>query len=456
MRRSGAFKWSATFLSAVFLTLFLSLTAFAQPGWNQSGNLIWYEQQTSTGETVRPRGLTKIGNYYYYFSAEGYLKTGWVVESGKYRFFRMIGKPGTRGRMYRNVYRKAGRRGPYRFLSNGDAAVGLQKINGTWYFLSTSRVAGERGLIVTSSFAETADGRTIYLTKAGKIARSRWVRHAGNYYYLEATGNLARNKVTPDGWKVDENGVRISGNDGGTSNGGENGKDNPGTKATTGKASILILCGHGQGDSGALGMWKGAYIQEQAYTRDFGTRIYNQLLASGKVNVDIFNKDLDMYQQNRNILNSVIINGKTLQSRITGGGTYKKRTLATLRKYSYIPDPMKYDYVLEVHFDASGTKDYYGDGRMKGVFVYVNSLKKNTDIDLKITYAINSLGMPIIGPPVWKSSGLLNARVYTELGVSYGLLETCFIDDRDDMKFYHKHRTAMAKAVSDAIISYFS
>jgi hypothetical protein len=46
--------------------------------------------------------------------------------------------------------------------------------------------------------------------------------------------------------------------------------------------------------------------------------------------------------------------------------------------------------------------------------------------------------------------------VFTEIGVNYSLLETCFIDDRDDMKFYLKKRDKMAAAVAKAIVDFLS
>lgn len=476
MKKSGSGKWTAAALLLICLTLFLVLPAQAGQ-WHRSGKKIWYVTENESGEKVRATGLTKIGKYTYFFSRKGYLKTGWIRRDGKIRFFRKTGRPGVIGRMFVSSLRKADKKGPYLFGTDGVVSTGLHKVNGKWYYFSDSQTVGERGRLVTRSFADLPDGRRIFLMKSGLIARNRWVLYKGKRYYLEANGNLAKNKVTPDGWQVDGEGVRIgkaavtdpsSGkSDAGSGQSAQNAqttqteasaqgkkkdKYTPGTRETTGKASILILCGHGQGDGGAGGIG----YSEAEYTRDFGTRIYYQLKKSGKVNVDIFDKSLDMFQQNRDILNSYYVNGNTLQRRITGSGKYKKKTYNTLRKYSRIPDAMKYDYVLEIHFNAAGVKDYYGNGRMIGVSSYVNSYKNNTSLERKIVYALHDLGLPIwAGTPVFASSTLLNCRVYNEMGVSYSLLETCFIDDRDDMNFYRKHKNKMAKAVANTIIDHF-
>ena len=42
-----------------------------------------------------------------------------------------------------------------------------------------------------------------------------------------------------------------------------------------------------------------------------------------------------------------------------------------------------------------------------------------------------------------------------DLPVEGGLLETAFIDDKDDMEYYNKNKEAMAKAVANALVSYF-
>jgi N-acetylmuramoyl-L-alanine amidase len=125
------------------------------------------------------------------------------------------------------------------------------------------------------------------------------------------------------------------------------------------------------------------------------------------------------------------------------------------------PNFKNYDYVLEIHFNATAEsgKDTKGDGSYKGIGMYVNSSKKNTTIDKKFVSAVSTAtGFPIWGrgTGIFTSSGLLNARTCQSKGVSYGLLETAFIDDKDDITFYNKNKEKMAQAVADALISYFS
>ena len=113
--------------------------------------------------------------------------------------------------------------------------------------------------------------------------------------------------------------------------------------------------------------------------------------------------------------------------------------------------------MLEVHSNAAVAKDEKGNGVCKGFGIYVNADKsgKARTIDNRIVANMRSTGSAIWGGGVVESSTLLNARVCNELGVNYSLIETAFIDDRDDMKFYKSKKKAMAKAVVKAIESCF-
>ena len=169
--------------------------------------------------------------------------------------------------------------------------------------------------------------------------------------------------------------------------------------------------------------------QEYKFTRQFSTLIYKKLK---KLRPDIH---LTMYDQNYDCYQVV---GK--------------------KKSGPDPNFKAYDYVLEVHFNATidSLKDSYGDGRCKGVGLYVNAAKADTTIERNILTAVTKAsGLPVRDTGLWRSAGLLNARTCQGLGVSYGLLETAFIDDRDDMTVYNKKKSDMAAAVAQAISDYF-
>ena len=115
-----------------------------------------------------------------------------------------------------------------------------------------------------------------------------------------------------------------------------------------------------------------AYMDTKTYyeyllTREFASLIKQKLAAYPTINVTLYNQNYDLYQ---------VMSGK---------------------KSGPVPKLTDYDYILEVHFNATGysAKDSKGDGQYKGVGMYVNSAKKNTAIDQQIVKAISRTGFPI-------------------------------------------------------------
>ena len=224
--------------------------------------------------------------------------------------------------------------------------------------------------------------------------------------------------------------------------------------------SVLLIAGHGQGDVGAIGKYGSTTYYEYKQTREFATLIYNNLKsASSKLTVTMYDQNYDCYQQNAKTLGS---QGANIS--FTGSGANKAKVLAAVQKSATVPNFTQYDYVLEVHFNATAesNKDSKGDGAQKGIGMYINSYKaksaSNYAIDRNIIAAVaKQTGFKVWGggAGIFTSSTLYNAKTCQELGVSYGLLETAFIDDKDDMTFYNKNKNAMAKAVASAISGYF-
>lgn len=507
----------AVLLSLMILTaLFFAFPAFA--GWNVANR----KNVTYTDPSGVPvTGLHTIEGRTYYFNARGILQTGWVQMPEGIRYFQPVGRAGAAlGAMVSGGVVRINK-ATYGFDENGLLLTGFQTFETGSYFFRLGGKPGVRGMAITGKFRNLPDGRRAYFLPNGLMAVNRWVN--GHKSFVDETGNMIRSTITDDGYVIKANGkvkkklkksafARVGGNwyffrkgqgllksqvfvfkgsryyvdedgirqtgwiswegheyyfeaDGKAATGqktidGEvysfneegqlDGSDiATGTMSTTGKASILILCGHGQGDSGAVGC-NGTY-KEANCTRDFGKRIYDALLNTNSVNVQLFNTNYDMYQQMKATVGSV--------GSFSGNGNKRRKVLAAVRKNSKIPDVTKFDFVLEVHFNATGTnaKDPGGDGSKKGTGTYVNSHKSaaNRKIDRKIISALNGVGLNTWGSGVYGSPDLLNAKVFTELGINYTLLETCFIDDKDDMKFYMRNRDDMAEAVANAIVGYF-
>lgn len=410
------------------------------------------------GNGVVLKGLNKIGNAWYCFNTSGQTgKAGRMLTDkfvnladGTRAYFRENGKRAfkrwVRDKKYYidatgNLLRSSVAPGGYLVNAKGKVVKKLSteffKMGGKTYFYKKNKILKNKVF--------RYDGYYYYVDQDG-IRRKGWINWKGHRYYFGKKGRAATGKVKIGGvfytftskGRLDEDGGSYS----------------TGTKAKTGKASILILCGHGQGDPGAAGYNSCGTFKESQLTREFGKLVYHDLKASGKVNAYLFDTKYDMFQQMRSRLNADMST-----SSITGTGSKRKKVLKSIRKSSVIPDPTMYDFVLEIHFNATmpASKDPSGNGSIKGTGICVNVHKSSSDraIDEKIIKYLNSCGMRTSSLGINRGSGLLNAKVYQEVGVNYTLLETCHIDDNDDMKFYKKHKEQMSKQVAQAVIDYF-
>lgn len=175
---------------------------------------------------------------------------------------------------------------------------------------------------------------------------------------------------------------------------------------------ILIIAGHGEGDPGACSKWG----QEADYTRELATLIQSAIGTKAAVT---------MYNQNKNCY--------------------------TQSKAGKVPTYRKYDFTLEVHFNAKTRKDPNGDGSYTGTGGYIHPKNAGRSIAREIIDQIVALGFK-----KWllaESTGLLNLNRAQEQGAKYFLLETAFIDDGDDMKFYNARKAKFAKAIAQGILS---
>ncbi len=411
-------------------TLLMSMAVFAD-GWKKSGKTYYYEKEGDEGETERATGLTKIGKNKFYFNEDGVLQTGMV------------------------------------------------KIGKSTYFFKRNGKIGKHGMMVKKKFV-TWKGSRYYFGKNGKMVTNRWI----SKYYLGEDGKKLVSTVTPDNYWVDKNGKKVKRLKGGlvklegkyyywdkntreflknttqTIKGVQYTFDEEGVGTTQASESkkdslprILLVAGHGQGDGGAASALGTEYLK----TREFAALIYEELKTSDKVDVTYYkngSRSYDLYQQNKATLGSA---GANISTRITGSGAAKNAVQNAIKRNANIPALGDYDYILEVHFNATAAsgKDIGGDGGYKGFGFYINNHKSKTALESNICSKIRTMGFRIWGGSgLMRSSTLFNARVCQELGVNYALVETAFIDDADDMRFYNGHKTQMAKAISDAIVAY--
>lgn len=178
---------------------------------------------------------------------------------------------------------------------------------------------------------------------------------------------------------------------------------------------ILLISGHGAGDSGACAKIKGTMHKETTETIVMAKLIEKALKKYA---------DVDLYPTDRNAFQDI-----------------KNGCLKINFK--------NYDYVLEIHFNAC-VNDLKGNGKTTGTEIYVPKSESVTDTEKAIVNAIAKFGLRNRG--VQKYNWTVTTRAHNA-GVHSSLVEICFIDDADDMKIYTEKKEEIAQAIADAIIS---
>lgn len=458
-----------------------------QTGWIETEDGIRYFKPTGKMGTKGSMytGLKTINKNKYYFGKDGVVLTGKRVVSKKTYFFNTSKKIGTCGQAVKNAWKPT--KGKKYYYGSDGVMVTNAWVKKTYYVDANGEML--KNTVTPDGYLVGADGKKASKTKvkgwvnigenwkyynASKKAflKNAWKTVSGSKYYLNADGNRVTGwqKIGKYKYYFDKNGVMQT--EWQTIEGkkyylGENGRlvtntkidryviDENGvaTRDPNTKAKILIIAGHGQGDPGATSSWG----YESNFTRELSKLIYTQLKSSDDVEVTYYKNgsaNYDCYKQNVTTLGSA---GLKLADKITGKGTIKNKVLNGIKTNANLPVFTDYDYVLEVHFNATAAnKNPNGDGSYTGVGFYINSYRKNYKLEKNIISAIVKLGFKQWGAGVFASSTLFNARVCQELGVEYGLLETAFIDDGDDMKFYKNNKKRIAKTIAEQIVKNFS
>lgn len=172
---------------------------------------------------------------------------------------------------------------------------------------------------------------------------------------------------------------------------------------------ILLIAGHGGGDPGAVGCG----YKEADLTREVVKLVSSKLSKYATVEV------ADMS-----------VNWFNNKSKLPLAGV---------------------DYVFEVHFNAC-VNDAKGNGVTTGTEIYVTHSEKGTTVEEKVVRGIASLGLKNRGV---KRMNWAVINYCKNKGISSALLETCFIDDADDMKIYIAKKDAIAEAIANGIAEGF-
>ena len=129
----------------------------------------WYYLEDQEG--IMLVGFQQVDGKQYYFSASGAMQTGWKWFDNHYRYFEGSGAMKTGWIKDKEIWY-------YLNPEDGIMLVGLHKVNGDHYYFADS------GAMQTG-----------------------WKRIDGNWYYFQTDGSLLKNATTPDGYKVNEEGI---------------------------------------------------------------------------------------------------------------------------------------------------------------------------------------------------------------------------------------------------------
>ena len=179
---------------------------------------------------------------------------------------------------------------------------------------------------------------------------------------------------------------------------------------------ILLIAGHGGSpyDSGAVGCG----YTEAVETRRMATAVA-PLLRNYGFEVVMYDQKNDAYK--------VLKNGGSLP--LSGVG-----------------------YVIELHLNAAAN-DPKGNGKTTGVEVLVHTGETGITVEQAICRRIAALGFTSRG--VKRRGDLLVMNTVHRKGISHALIETCFVDDADDMKLYKAKFYDIARAIADGVAEGF-
>lgn len=134
--------------------------------------------------------------------------------------------------------------------------------------------------------------------------------------------------------------------------------------------------------------------------------------------------------------------------------------------YSYLKnggtfDFIKYNYILEVHFNAMPAPAPLSDDQMKGSMFFIDKSERGQSVEEAILNKLYSIGSKkawdgvVLAQRNYGPGGLLVQSRARAQGVSHGLLETCFINDIDDVLWYQKNKTLIGSKIVEGIIEGF-
>ncbi len=182
---------------------------------------------------------------------------------------------------------------------------------------------------------------------------------------------------------------------------------------------ILLISGHGAGDTGAVS----TYGTEAIETRIMTNLVKKRL--SKYAEVEVYPQTNNCYQDNLN-----------------------KRLKVDFRNFNY---------VLEFHMNQSAESRR---GQGNGFEMLVHPAVTGVSVEQAIARRVCALGFAMRREQgLWRTDGgekkYLNMDTCLRLGVDYALAETCFIDNEKDMQIYREKLNEIADAYVAGIVEGF-
>lgn len=177
---------------------------------------------------------------------------------------------------------------------------------------------------------------------------------------------------------------------------------------------ILLIAGHGAGDSGAVGNG----FQEQERTRAIVEQLKGRITGA---TVDVFDTS---------------------------------KNCVTECRAGRIPNFKPYDYVLEVHLNASTNP------AARGTMCYIDQSETGHSVEDAIMRHMYDIGYVkawdgVVVTQRQFTQGLVVQNRCRQQGVSHCLLETCFISNKEDIDRLNSMMAQTAQAIADGIIEGF-
>ena len=170
------------------LSYYLNASGAMQTGWKWLDKHWHYYADSGAMKTG---WLKEQGTWYYLEDQEGIMLVGFQQVDGKQYYFSASGAMQTGWKWFDNYYRY--------FEASGAMKTGWIKDKGVWYYLNP-----EDGIMLVG--LHKINGDHYYLDSTGAM-QTGWKRIDGNWYYFQTDGSLLKNATTPDGYKVNEEGI---------------------------------------------------------------------------------------------------------------------------------------------------------------------------------------------------------------------------------------------------------